>query len=761
MPTISAGASAAIALVQGTRIKVSSGSGIAVLGPGPQSGQQYALSLNGAVGPFDRSQTVYLTALTALDYLLELQDQSVDLTDVAAASAQAFFAGSSNAVVIYGATPGGIAAAIAAARLNRKVILLSESDRIGGMQGWGITQTDVDVATTPFTLTGFPREFYSYVGRRESNATKTWQRYHRVSAPGRPSWFTRAFNEFVARESNITVVRNFTDIRVNKIGARITSVASGTNVITGGAFIDASYCGDLAAAAGCTTAIGRESTALYSEALAGILSPAIPSSWGGASISPYVISGNSGSGLLPGVEATPGTVGAGDGKVMTWNYRLFVTTNAGDRVAFPTPDLTRYTTAVAAGAYELLARAMQASSGTLDTMAEVFQLYTNSLVSGCFDLNGRPGVTTNYLNNAELVEYITATESRRAVIRENVKQWVLGLLYWIRFSGDARIPAGLVTDIANYGLSATELQATGGFSPELYVREGRRIVGDYVMTQANVTLANGYTDEIGYLMYGFDTPQVRLVNDAGVTKQDGSQLTALTSSQLGARIPYRVLLPKASEATNLLCVGCPSVSQVVWRTTRLEPTLMQIGQAAGIAAALALDGAINVQSVDTARLKKIQDLQEVADGIVLCTDTGFSSEGTITYTGSWADDATRFGAIGPTGTGKKNGGVTTKVAKFQPLIRETGAYEAFLYYVPQAQGSGPTAVPVVVSHADGTANRTVNMEYPGGAGGRESLGIFTFRTKIGGAVSDDYVEVQCTGVSGNVVVSAVKWVKVG
>lgn len=682
-------------------------------------------------------------------------------TVVVSAAAQALVAGDGKAVVVYGATPGGIAAAIAAARLNRRVLLLSESDRIGGMQGWGITQTDVDVASTPFTLTGFPREFYGYVGRREANGAKTWQRYHRVSAPGRPGWFIRAFNEFVAREPNITVLRNCTDVRVTKDGLRITSLSAGGYTVSGAVYIDASYTGDLAAAAGCTTAIGRESTALYSEALAGIASPSIPSSWGGASISPYVSSGNSLSGLLPGVESSVGTAGAGDGKVMSWNYRLFVTTNSTDRVAFPLPDMTRYAAAVAAGAYELLGRAMQASASTLDTMAEVFQLYTNSLNSGCFDLNGRPGVTTNYLVNAELVEYITATEARRAVIRENVKQWILGLLYWIRYSGDARIPSALVTEIATYGLSATELQATGGFSPELYVREGRRIVGDYVMTQANVALNNGYTDEIGYLMYGFDTPQVRLVNDSGVTKQEGSNLTALTSSQLGARIPYRVLLPKAAECTNLLAVGCPSVSQVVWRTMRLEPTLMQMGQAAGIAAALAAEAASTVQAVDTARLKRIQDLQEVSDGIVLCTDTGFSSEGTITYTGSWADDATRFGAIGPTYTGKTNGGVTTKVAKFQPLIRETGAYEAWLYYVPQAQSSGPTAVPVVISHADGTANRTVNMEYPGGAGGRESLGVFTFRTKAGGAVSDDYVEVQCTGVSGSVVVSAVKWVKVG
>lgn len=686
-------------------------------------------------------------------------------------------------IIVYGANPGGIEAAVAAARLGLRVWLLSETSRLGGIQGWGITQTDVSVGSTPMALNGAPKEFFSEVGRKNTNLAKVWQRYHRNSCAGFPSWFIRGWQERVAREKNINVIFGCVDPVVMKNGTASTTVTVTQNgarrSFIGAAFADASVMGDLARATGITMTIGREALALYGESLAGIKSPAIPPSWNGQSISPYVISGNSGSGLLPNIDAAIGTIDSGDGKLMAWTRRMLITTNAADQVPFPRPDPARYAALVAGGHFEALGRAMQAAPSTLNGLGKLLQIYPNKVVPSSSatniyaDLNGRPGVTTNYHNSAELLEYVTAPESRRAVIRENILQWVLSLIEWIKYSGDSRIPAALISgtttttinsvtcydNINLWGLCASELKETGGMTPETYIRTGPRMVGDFVMNQSHVAVTNGFTDEIAFVQYDFDAPQVRLVNDAGTLKQEGSQVTALTSAQYGAPIPYRVLVPKASESTNTLVIYCPSVSEVVLRAIRLEATYMQKGQAAGIALALKVLENTTVQNVDVAKLKKIQNLQELTDGVIVCTDTAFVSEGTVTYSGSWADDATLFGAIGPTRTGKSNGGVTTKTATFAAYIRVSGPHRVRVRYTPQALGSGPTNVTVTQIHADGTTARTINMEYPGGNGGIEDLGVFVLRSG-GGSVTSDTTVISCTGVTGNVVPCAVEYIPI-
>ena len=688
--------------------------------------------------------------------------------DYAAAVVGAGIVGIQYDVIVYGATPAGVAAAVGAAKQNKRVLLLSESDRLGGMLGWGINHTDINVNVTPGTVVGFAKKLLSQIGHKESNVAKNWQRFHRLSCDGRPSWFIRAVEESVAQEKNITVAYSRELSGVTKSGTQISSITlADGSICRANQYIDASYTGDLAAAAGCSVSIGREANATYGETINGNRTPVAMT----GSPSAYVIAGNSGSGLLPFVDggAIPAT-GSASPYIMCFNYRLFVTTNASDRVAFPNPDMTRYN----ALNYEILARQMAASAGSYDTMAEVFNMYSAGLNAAYYDLNSRAGISTNYPNHLETLEYITATKARRAEIAENVKQWILGLLYWIRYSGDARIPGALVTEIATYGLSASELKATGGFSPELYVREGRRIVGDTIFTELSIAYPNtGVTAPIGFCYYDLDAHMTRLVNDAGTVKYEGVLLQALTVNQIGAPIPYSVLTPKSAEVTNLLCPGCPSVSRVAWCTLRLEPVLMTMGEAAGIAAALAIDNGTTVQAVDTARIARIQDLFEVWDGIVLDT-SGTYSEGTISGTGTWSaptSTSRRFGGLANTSLTNAGSSSGAATRRFSPYIQETGPYEVFIRYSPTAAADGisrATAVPVTVSHADGTSTRTLNQRYTGGKGGAwESLGIFTFRAEnpagmlVGGAVASvDYVEVDNAGSTTNTVdISAVKWVR--
>lgn len=671
-------------------------------------------------------------------------------------------------VVVYGATPAGVTAAVAAARQGCRVLLMSESDRLGGMMGWGINHQDINVNVTPGTVVGLSKEILAGIGERESNVAKNWQRYHRLSCDGRPSWFIRRIEEIIAAEPNITIVRNVELRSASKDGTRITSITTANfSVSSSGVYIDASYTGDLTAAAGCTVSIGREANATYGETLNGARTPVAMT----GTPSVYVTDGVSASGLLPFVDGSGvQTAGTFSPYVMCMNYRLFVTTNAPDRVAFPAPDMSRYNPLN----YEILARQMSASAGSFDTMAEVFNMYSAALNSAYYDLNSRAGISTNYPNYLETLEYITASKARRAEIAENVKQWILGLLYWIRYSGDPRIPAGLVTDIANYGLSASELQAYGGFSPELYVREGRRVVGDDIFTENDLLYPNtGVTAPIAFAYFDLDSHMARIVNDAGVAKTEGTILQALTVNQIGAPVPYSVLTPKVAEVTNLLCPGAPSVSRVAWCTTRLEPMLMALGEAAGIGAALAFKNGTTVQGINEARLLRIMDPFEVWDGIVLDI-SGTYDQGTISGTGTWTaptSTSRRFGGLvntSLTNAGSSSGAATRR---FAPYIQETAAYEVFVRYSPTAAAdsiSRATAVPITVSHADGTSTRTVNQRYTGGKGGAwESLGVFTFRaenpagTLVGGAVASvDYVEFANTSTGTSTVdISAVKWVR--
>lgn len=658
-------------------------------------------------------------------------------------------------VVVYGGTPAGVHAAVAAARLNKRVLLVSENDRIGGMQGWGITQTDVDTDVTPGVIVGSAREYFLAVANKESNSVKTFQSFVRISAAGRPSWFIRAFNEMVAREPNITTVYNTILSSVSKSGTRITSINfTGGPIATASAaqYIDATYTGDLIAAAGCSFSIGRESTALYGEAAAGVLPTG---GWvGSVTLDPYVTPGNPASGLLLGIDPEPlGTLGSGDGRVMAFGYRLFVTNNAPDRAPFPNPDFGYYNPAN----YELMARAMQLAPASYSTLASIVQLY--NLSTGSFvDLNNRGSspASSNWVS-PECLEYITANEARRRQIRENARQWLLGLFYWISTSTDPRIPAALKTDLATYGLSNVELAAYAGFSPELYVREGRRLLGDYIMNQNNMILNNGVTDPIAFGYYDIDSHVVRRLVVSGNAVNEGSQLTALTATQLGFPIALRTLFPRVTECTNLTSPTAPSVSRVVWSSIRMEPILMAMGQAAGIAAALAVENNGRVQDVNYARLARVQDIYRVWDGLTLSTDGTFGA-GTVTVGGTWATVATasasaRFGYLGGSFRTASPGANTLT---FAFTIRETATYEVFIKYPPDTTGRANN-VSVTVNHAGGAAALTVNQLYPGGVGGDwESLGTYTLRA---GLPSVDTIVVSASGASDTVAMSAVKIVQ--
>jgi len=668
-------------------------------------------------------------------------------------------------VIVVGATEAGCLAAVSAARLGRRVLLTSDNERFGWMTGYGINLQDVEPDYTHGVVNGLTYEFLAGVAYRET-PNKTLSRHWRSGGWSRPSWWRRAWAR-VLTHPNITLLPNAQIASVSKSGTTIQSITfTGLGTFTADVFVEGTPCGDMVQRCLTSYSIGREAAALYGETgKAGIKAPA---AWpGSAAIDPYVTPGSAGSGLIFGVDSSvAGTTGAADGRVMAFGHRLFLTSIAADKIAFPAPDMGYYS----AARYELLGRAFAAapsyySDSTLG-LGRIFQLYDISPATGTamgptfhsyVDLNSGGPFSTNYPDNAECLEYVTASYARRAEIEYKAKQHILGLFHWLLNSGDSRIPANIVTALSAYGFSNKELGEYGGWSPQLYQREGARAVGDFVMNTTLATVSYNTTYPIGYLHYGFDSHYVRRFVSGGVVTTEGAMLNP-QGTLYGSPIPLEILLPKVAECTNLVLASQPSVSQAYWCSLRAIPSMLQVGAAAGILAAVASQESTTVQAVNKPRVVQINDHRRTSDGIVLDV-TGSFSEGVVTDTGAWNNAAnSRFGGIGAQGYYATIAALTAATKKFAPNIYETGAYEVFIAYPPvqTTDQSRASNAKVTISTVAGAIDLRVDLRWPNGRGGRwESLGVYTFRQ---GLPSVDYVQFDATDADGNLVISAVKFV---
>jgi hypothetical protein len=294
----------------------------------------------------------------------------------------------------------------------------------------------------------------------------------------------------------------------------------------------------------------------------------------------------------------------------------------------------------------------------------------------------------------------------------------------------------------------------------LYVREGCRLVGDFVFDTSYIAVNNGFRNEqiaIGY--YGRDSKIIRRIVSGGVVKGEGAKLTGyLATNEFGFPIPAKIMFPKVAECTNMLVVGQPSLSREVWLSLRMSMTLMEIGYAGGVAAAQLAENGGNVQDIDVPELVKTVDVMETADKIILTagSDSYFQNQGTDTVVGTWTLESNRYPYVGQ--GAKTIAAGSTASHTFALNVWKTAAYEVCFMYTPaDSIGNGDvgraTNLSVTINHADRVATRTVNQQYPGGHGGFwESLGIFTFRY---GAPSPDTVVINAAGSNGIVSVAAI------
>jgi hypothetical protein len=503
---------------------------------------------------------------------------------------------------------------------------VSPDRHLGGLSSGGLGFTDTGDKSV---IGGLAREFYHRVWQHYASADAwTWERREEFGNKGqgtpaidganRTMWIfephvaERIFEDLV-REYHITVVRDQWLDRasgVTKIGPRIQSIRTlAGRTYAGRMFIDATYEGDLMAAAGVAYHVGRESTTTYGERWNGVQTGVLHHRhhFGAVRepISPYVIPGDRRSGVLARISTgPPGEYGAADRKVQAYCFRMCLTDRAENRVPFVRPD--RYDPAQ----YELLLRIFNAG------WRETFQKFDRIPNRKTDTNNHGPFSTDNIGMNYDYPD--ASYERRKAIVREH-EDYQKGLLYFI--ASDPRVPNDVQTEFRTWGLARDEFPDNGHWPHQLYVREARRMVGAYVMTEHELLKRRPTSDPVGMGSYGIDSHNIqRYITSEGFVQNEGD---IGVSTNGPYQISYGSLVPKAGQADNLLVPVCVSSSHIAFGSIRMEPVFMILGQSAATAAALAIDERVRVQDVPYARLRE----RLLADGQVLMEPPTFRSAG--------------------------------------------------------------------------------------------------------------------------------------
>lgn len=527
-------------------------------------------------------------------------------------------------IVVYGATSSGITAAIQSSRLDKKVLLIEPGHRIGGLTTGGLGQTDIG---NKQAIGGISREFYQNIkSHYQKQVNWIWQKRESYRDGGQttsdsmedamwtfePSAALRVFKEMIRKEKNITLIYSQRLNRksgVKKTGGKIVSIQMESGQIyQSKIFIDATYEGDLMAASGVSYIVGRESNSQYGESLNGVqannVSLALKKtiSMNAAhhnfieGVDPYIRKGDPKSGLLPFINPRkPGVDGVGDDKIQAYCYRMTLTNHPDNRIPFSKPSGYQEIQ------YELLFRNYEAAKGSYEKMysyGDPLVPWINSkMPNRKTDTNNQKGFSTDFIGQNYL--YPEASYEERDKIAERHKKYQKGLMWTL--ANHPRIPAQVRAIVSQWGTCKDEYEHEDGWPSQLYIREARRMISEYVMTQRNCEKLELAEDAIGMAAYGMDSHHVqRYVDLNGYVKNEGNVEAHLASP---FPISYRSIVPKKSELRNLLVPICLSASHIAFGSIRMEPVFMVLGQSAAIAAAMAIDNDWDLQYIPYYQLK--------------------------------------------------------------------------------------------------------------------------------------------------------------
>jgi hypothetical protein len=519
-------------------------------------------------------------------------------------------------VLIYGCTSGAITAAIQVKKMGKSVQLVCPEKHLGGLTAGGLGWSDTG---NKAVIGGLSREFYQRVWKLyDQPAAWRWQKKEEygnkgqgtpaLDVAGRTMWVfephiaEKVYEDWV-KELRIPIVRNAWLDRekgVSKQGETITEIRTlDGKAYAAKMFIDATYEGDLMAAAKVEYHVGRESMKTYGEEWNGVQTGVLHHRhhFGAVKtpISPYIVPGDPKSGVLPRISTEPpGVKGEGDNKVQAYCFRMCLTQVPANRVPFPKP--ANYNPKE----YELLVRIFEAG------WRETFQKF-DMIPNGKTDTNNHGPFSTD--NIGRNWDYPDASYARRREIIQEHVNYQQGWLYFI--ANDPRVPADVRGEFAKWGLAKDEFKDNANWPHQMYVREARRMTGRYVMTENELLKRRPTPEPVGMGSYGIDSHNIqRYITPDGYVQNEGD---IGVSTNGPYQISYGSLVPKKGQASNLLVPVCLSTSHIAYGSIRMEPVFMILGQSAATAAVLAIDARIAVQDVPYDKLRA----RLLADGQVL------------------------------------------------------------------------------------------------------------------------------------------------
>lgn len=501
-------------------------------------------------------------------------------------------------IVVYGGTSGGVAAAVQGARLGRRVLLIEPGQHLGGLTSGGLGATDIG---NKAAIGGLAREFYRRI-RKEYDNDAAWRLEKRAEFTGRghdknedtawtfePHVAEKVFRDLIREHNVIVAFGQRLDLKrgVEKAGGRIISIRMESGeTFRGKIFIDAGYEGDLMAKSGVSYHVGREANKTYGETLNGVqVKNAIHHQFI-KRVDAYVKPGDPASGLLPLVEAgPPGTDGDGDRRVQAYNFRLCATDRPANRRPWPKPK--NYDEKQ----YELLLRNFEAGD---------LRLPWNPVLmpNRKTDSNNNFAFSTD--NIGKNYEYPDGDYAKRERIWTEHVDYQKGLMWTL--ANHPRVPEKVRKHFQTWGLAKDEFPDTDNWPNQLYIREARRMIGEFVMIEQNCRGKRVAEDSVGLAAYTMDSHNVqRYATRDGAVRNEGDV-------QVGGFPPYpiayRSIVPKANECENLLVPVCLSASHISYGSIRMEPVFMVLGESAATAAAQAIDEAVAVQKIDYPKLRE-------------------------------------------------------------------------------------------------------------------------------------------------------------
>jgi predicted dehydrogenase len=548
--------------------------------------------------PVSRQETIEMFAfMEAADESKRLSGRPVALREIIARAEKQLASNTEKPVdiVIYGGTSAGIVAAVQARRLVKTVALIEPSKHLGGLTTGGLGATDIG---NKGVIGGLARDFYHRIWQhyQQDDAWKyeTRDKYNAANARYNPTdttmWTfephvaTQVYCEMLEEAGVTPLMQERLDRQngVKKEGARITSIAMESGrTFAASMFIDATYEGDLMAAAGVAYHVGREANATYGETLNGVQPRLnVKNHRFTHAVDPFVKPGEPSSGLLWGIQSTTlPPDGSEDKLVQAYCYRLCTTDEPENRRPYSKPadyDESRY---------ELLLRNFEAGDHRIP-WNPIWMPNRRT------DTNNNHAFSTDYIGGSS--SYPEADYDEREQIEADHRSYQQGLLWTL--ANHPRVPPKVREEFQRLGLAKDEFVENDNWPTQLYVREARRMIGPYVMTEHNCRALEVADDSVGMGAYGMDSHNCqRYVTPEGHVQNEGDvQVHGFQPYP----ISYRAIIPKADECTNLLVPVCLSSSHIAYGSIRMEPVFMILGQSAATAAVQAIDRNVSVQKID-------------------------------------------------------------------------------------------------------------------------------------------------------------------